>query len=182
MSDTLTEAMAKVVAILSPLEADQRRRVIQAAFALLGEPAPVAAKPGGTPQQASGEQEGDLPTAAAAASWLAKAKVPRDKLEHCLHFEDGKVKVIALPGSATKRIDQVITAYLMQGFAAFLQTGDASFTDQDARDLCEHFGCYDHTNHAKYLKEFGNRITGSKSTGWKLTAPGLTAIAELVKA
>jgi hypothetical protein len=72
--------------------------------------------------------------------------------------------------------------YLMQGFAAFLATGEASFSDKDARDLCEHFGCYDATNHAKYIKEFGNRITGSKNAGWKLTAPGLTAVAELLKA
>ncbi|GGK17241.1 hypothetical protein GCM10011394_28060 [Luteimonas terricola] len=74
-----------------------------------------------------------------------------------------------------------MNTYLMLGIAAFLSTGEASFTDKDARELCEHFGCYDATNHAKYIKEFGNKITGSKSSGWKLTAPGLNAAAELVK-
>jgi hypothetical protein len=118
----------------------------------------------------------------AASVWLAKAKITKDQLEQHLHFDNGQVKVISLPGNATKRIDQVRHTYLMQGLASFLTTGDASFSDKDARELCEHFGCYDHTNHAKYIKEFGNRITGSKSAGWKLTAPGLTAAADLIRA
>ncbi len=183
MSDSLAAAMSKIVEILTPLDGDQRRRVVQASFALLGEEwvspkalGSVAAKPS---EEASGEIiDGVSP---AAAAWLTKAKITREQLEQCLHFDGGAVKVISLPGGATKRIDQVIHTYLMQGLAAFLATGVPSFTNQEARDLCEHFGCYDPTNHAKYIKEFGNRITGSKTAGWKLTAPGLTAVAELLK-
>lgn len=183
MSDLLATAMTKVIEILTPLESDQRRRVMQAAFALLGEE-PIlkahgkhSAKPD---EEVSGE--GIEEVSPAAAHWLAKAKIPKEQLEQHLHFDGGTVKVISLPGNAAKRIDQVIHTYLMQGLAAFLATGEASFTDKDARDLCEHFGCYDATNHAKYIKEFGNRITGSKAAGWKLTAPGLTAVTELLNA
>lgn len=185
MSNGLTEAMAKVVEILSPLDSEQRKRVIHAAFALLGDLSPggstlaTAAPPAPqTEAEASDLPSGISPTATA---WLSKAKITREQLEQCLHFDGGKVQVIVLPGSATKRIDQVINTYLIRGFASYLETGDPSFSDQDARSLCEDFGCYDHTNHAKYLKEFGNRITGSKSSGWKLTAPGISSAGELVK-
>lgn len=183
MSDLLATAMSKVVEILTPLDGDQRRRVVQAAFALLGEES-VSPKGLGSVlpklnEEASAEViDGISP---AATAWLTKAKVTREQLEQCFHFDGGVVKVISLPGGATKRIDQVIHTYLMQGFAAFLATGVPSFTNKEARDLCEHFGCYDPTNHAKYIKEFGNRITGSKTAGWKLTAPGLAAAAELLK-
>lgn len=182
MSGSLAAAMTKIVEILDPLDSDERKRVVQAAFALLGEQAlPRAsgqASDGGD-DGASGEAVPGV--APAAAPWLAKTKITKEQLEQSLHFDGGAVKVISLPGSATKRIDQVIHTYLMQGLAAFLATGEASFTDKEARELCEHFGCYDATNHAKYIKEFGNRITGSKNSGWKLTAPGLNAAAELVK-
>jgi hypothetical protein len=175
--------MTKVIEILTPLDSDQRRRVMQAAFALLGEE-PVLKAHGKHPAKPDDGAAGEAieGISQAVAPWLAKAKITQEQLEQHLHFDGGVVKVISLPGNATKRIDQVMHTYLMQGFAAFLATGEASFSDKDARDLCEHFGCYDATNHAKYIKEFGNRITGSKNAGWKLTAPGLTAAAELLKA
>ncbi len=182
MSDALASAMTKVIEILTPLDSDQRRRVMQAAFALLGEE-PVLKAPGKQSAKPDDGAAGEVieGISAAAAPWLAKAKITQEQLEQHLHFDGGAVTVISLPGNATKRIDQVMHTYLMQGLAAFLATGEASFSDKDARDLCEHFGCYDATNHAKYIKEFGNRITGSKNAGWKLTAPGLTAAAELLK-
>lgn len=181
MTGSLTEAMAKVLEVLTPLESDERKRVVQAAFALLGEEVPSKVPESAPKKGNPGSEDLALNVSPAAAAWLTKMRVTKEQLEQCVHFEEGKVTVIALPGGATKRIDQVVHTYLMQGFAAFLAGGEGAFTDKDARELCEHFGCYDQTNHAKYLKEFGNRITGSKSTGWKLTAPGLAAAAELVR-
>lgn len=183
MSDLLATAMSKVIEILTPLESDQRKRVIQAALALLGEE-PILKSYGKPPAKPDDVAAGEMieGISQAAAPWLAKAKITKEQLEQHLHFDEGAVKVISLPGNATKRIDQVVHTYLMQGLAAFLATGEASFSDKDARDLCEHFGCYDATNHAKYIKEFGNRIAGSKNAGWKLTAPGFTAVGELLKA
>lgn len=183
MSDSLAPAMIKVVDVLSPLDSEQRKRVIQAALALLGEDSIVkgASKHGAKMAEDTAE-EAPPGVAAGAAPWLTKSKLTMDQLQQHLHFEGDAVRVISLPGNAAKKIDQVIHTYLMQGLAAFLSTGGASFTDQEARDLCEHFGCYDTTNHSKYLKEFGNKITGNKTTGWKLTVPGLTAAAELLKA
>lgn len=183
MSSALAAAMAKVVEILLPLESDERKRVVQAAFALLGENASLGSPAAGALPAGVDAGGADLQGISPVASaWLTKNKIGREDLEHYLHFDSGKVKVIALPGASSKRIDQVISAYLISGVAALLETGDASFTDQVARSLCEDQGCYDQTNHAKYLKEFGNRITGSKGSGWKLTAPGLTAAAGLIKA
>jgi len=182
MVDLLATAMTKIIEVLTPLDSDQRKRVIQAAFALLGEE-PALKTPGNHAPKKSdvADEEAIEGMPQAAAMWLAKAKITKEQLEQHLHIDGGAVKVISLPGNATKRIDQVVHTYLIQGLAAFLANGDASFSDKDARDLCEHFGCYDQTNHAKYIKEFGNRITGSKNAGWKLTSPGLTAAGELLK-
>jgi hypothetical protein len=70
----------------------------------------------------------------------------------------------------------------MAGLASLIGSGDPSFTDEQARALCVHFGCYDNGNHSTFVKALGNQATGSKTSGWKLTSPGLSAIAELIKA
>lgn len=182
MSGSLTMAMSKVVELLSPLSSEERKRVVQAAFALLGEGAAPNSSSQASDDHAEEVSSGTLPKMpATASSWLKRTGLTQDQLEQHLYFEGGTAKVISLPGGTSKRIRQVMNTYLMQGLAAFLSTGEPSFTDKEARELCEHFGCYDATNHAKYVKDFGNKITGSKTSGWKLTAPGLTAAAELVK-
>jgi len=182
VSGPLTTAMSKVVELLSPLSSEERKRVVQAAFALLGEDATPNPSSPSAKNHADDASSDALPIAHPTANqWLKRNGITQEQLEQHLYFDGGTAKVISLPGNASKRIHQVMNTYLMLGFAAFLSTGEAAFTDKDARELCEHFGCYDATNHAKYIKEFGNKITGSKSSGWKLTAPGLTAAAELVK-
>ena len=60
-------------------------------------------------------------------------------------------------------------------------TGDSAFDDKSARALCKGSGCYSDANHSVYIKAKGNKLTGSKDSGWKLTAPGLKFGAELVK-
>lgn len=68
-----------------------------------------------------------------------------------------------------------------QALASRLLGLDPTFSDGEARELCTQFGCYDQGNHSKIYKDFGNRATGSKNAGWKLTNPGLVAAAGLLK-
>jgi len=75
----------------------------------------------------------------------------------------------------------VLNVYVMAGIAKLLEAGDPSFDDKTARDLCKSAGCFDNTNHSKYLVDKGNEFAGSKDKGWVLTAPGLKRGAALVK-
>jgi hypothetical protein len=187
MPNPLADATSKLLDVLSPLESQDRLRVVQAVLTLLGENSSVKAAVAAVKnretqdQSAASDDDASEEFPAQGKAWLRKHSVSREQLEHALHIDKGKVQPIALPGTATKKIDQVQAAYLVQGIAALLETGEAGFSDEAARTSCEHFGCYDSTNHAKYVKSLGNRLTGSKSTGWKLTAPGLAAAAELIK-
>ena len=184
MSSNLAGAMAKVVEVLSPFTSEERVRVVNAALTLLGEgeksiPAasvPLAASGSGT---ANLGDQSDI--SHQARMWLARNNITKDELENWFHFDQGRVTLIAIPTDASKRTQQTINTYLLQGLAAYLSTGDAAFEDQEARERCEHFGCYDKTNHAKVFKSFGNKITGSKNGGWKLTAPGINAAGALIK-
>lgn len=178
MTNPLAEATAGVLEILSALSPEDRSRVVRATLTLLGDELPSANRK--TLPAQENEEESDLEAPPQVKIWAKKHGLTSEQLEQHFHFDQGKVVAISLPGSTKKKIEQVENTYLMQGLSAFLATGDSSFSDDDARSLCEHFGCYDSSNHSKYMK-FGNRITGSKSGGWKLTAPGLTAAAELLK-
>lgn len=186
MTSSLTDAMSKVVNVLTPFTSEERLRIVSASLMLLGEQGlPIgrstAASTAGPADNASNPPSQMVGISPQASIWLGKNNLTRDALEQWFHFEQDKVTPLALPGNASARIQQAANTYLVQGLAAFLATGEASFADKEARALCTQFGCYDDNNHSKVLATFGNRITGSKTTGWKLTNPGLAAAAALVR-
>ena len=171
----MTDAVAAVYELLTPLTPEERRKVVRAALTLLDDDiSPAALAP--SVDRIGGD---DLP--AAASAWAKKYGVDVERLHKLFHFDHGRVTCIELPRAGRTKREDVLNTYLLQGVASLLSGGDGAFSDDDARRLCEHFGCYDSSNHAKALGDFGSNLAGSKSTGWKLTAPGLATAAALVK-
>ena len=173
----MTDAVAAVFDILTPLTPDERRKVVRAALTLLDDDASPAALAPNAERLTGGDD--DLP--AGASAWVKKYGVDVERLHKLFHFDHGRVTCIELPRAGRTKREDVLNTYLLQGVAALLGSGEANFSDDDARRLCEHFGCYDSSNHAKALGDFGSNVAGSKSAGWKLTAPGLATAATLVK-
>lgn len=179
--------------VLEPLTPEFRLRAVHATLVMLGDNlplrGPVAKTPAGPPQKWIEDDYGDGSEDAGdgagfppeAQKWLQKHSLSKETLNHYFHMDEGKVTVIASPSASKTKKEQTVDAYLLQGVAALLQTGNAAFTDDEARGVCEHLGCFDRGNHAKTVQSFGNRFTGSKKEGWKLTVPGLDAAAELLK-
>ncbi len=69
----------------------------------------------------------------------------------------------------------------MKGIAAYLSTGAARITAEQIKEACLHYDAYDSPNHAKYLRGMSTELSGSKESGHKLTARGLTAGTELIR-
>ena len=172
----MTDAVAAVHDILAPLTPEERRKVVRAALTLLDDDATPAALAPRADRAGGGD---DLP--AAASAWAQKYNIDAERLHKLFHFDHGRVTCIELPRAGRTKREDVLNTYLLQGVASLLGGGDGGFGDDDARRLCEHFGCYDSSNHAKALGDFGSNLAGSKSAGWKLTAPGLATAATLVK-
>lgn len=188
MSTSITSATTKLFEVLQPLQSEERLRVVEAALTLLGERpmkfgggSPLGPGAGASQARQDDSQDDGVKLSSAARAWARKHGITADTLLHYFDISDGKATVIGLPGSSKEKKAQALNTYLMTGLANYLTTGDASFSDEDARKLCVHFGCYDKGNHSKYLADLKNRVHGSKSAGWKLTAPGLEAAAELLK-
>jgi len=185
MSTNIAAVVAKMVNELEGLKSDEEReRAFAGARAVLGMAAatPASAAVGGQSASKSSAHDGATIDGISNPSmtWVKRSGLSQADIETYFHVEDGKVTLIGEAIGKGKR-EQSINTYLLTGVAAFLETGKAEFADQTARDYCTQLGCYDSANHSGTLSQFGNRITGSKAAGWKLTAPGLSAAAAMLK-
>jgi hypothetical protein len=177
---TAVEAVPQLVQILSGMASAERQKALSATMILLGDSfldhhrKAVEASP--TPELPSAE--GISPKAAA---WMLRNSLTMEQLEHVFSIDGGSVDVIAakLPGDSKRQ--QTVQAYLLSGLSSYLKTGEPSFLDKDARDLCQKIGCYDSPNHSNSMKALGNFVHGSKDGGWKLTAPGLSETVKIIK-
>lgn len=172
------EAVRQLVNTLAPLNAGERQRAISAATILLGDP-PGPAAPFGDPIDPPASPVDGI--SQKASGWMRKNGLSPELLDHVFSIDGGNIDVIATKMPGRSKRQQTVESYLICGLRAYLQTGEVSFVDKDARSLCQKVGCYDPPNHSNYMKALGNRITGSKDAGWRLTNPGLSEAAHIVK-
>lgn len=183
----IAEVTTRLVDVLEPLESDERRRAISAALTLLGEIMPEGEGGPNTKGNDKAETRNSGPTnlpeglSAKASNWVKQNNLTTTQIEQVFDITAEGATVIAseMPGKSKR--EQTHNAYVLQGLSRFLASGDPSFDDKSARKVCEDSGCYDRANHSTIMGDIGNLVTGSKKTGWKLTAPGLKRGAELVK-
>ncbi|MBI1359014.1 MAG: hypothetical protein GC155_01895 [Alphaproteobacteria bacterium] len=184
--DPELDAMAKVLAALEPLSGDARDRVMSWVADKLGlnREHKVAAGPNQPVGIAdihldAPVEHGTLPSRV--VLWMKQNDVSTDELSEIFHIAGGEAQLIVgdMPGRNNK--ERTLNGYVLAGLSQFLVSGDPTFTDRFARDLCSSAGCLDLTNHARYLNGRGNEFTGSKERGWALTAPGLKRAAAIIK-
>jgi hypothetical protein len=177
-----TEIVSEIFELLNPLSSDERHRVIQASLTLLGE---TAAHVSPMSSHQTGGTEIDATDASSISSrariWMKQYGIAVEDLQQVFQLDAGSTEVIAgeIPGKNRK--EKTYNAYVLTGIATLLSNGNASFDDKSARALCERFGCYDRANHSSTMKDRGSEFTGTKDSGWSLTAPGLKRGAALVK-
>jgi hypothetical protein len=182
----IPEVAGRIFDLLEPLTSEERHKVINSTLILLGEtptsPTPgtqgPSTKPTGDGSKAD-QNLGGLPERAKA--WMKQNQLNLAQVERVFHIAHDGATVIASPVPGKGAREQTHNAYVLQGISRLLAAGDPSFTDKDARKVCQNLGCYSPTNHATYLSDKGNLLTGSKDKGWNVTAPGLKHGADLVK-
>jgi hypothetical protein len=179
MPKGIADATTKIYQQLEALPQEDRLRAVRAALTMLGEPIADEPRPRPDPPEESDESTDGFSDKATA--WIKKNGVQQAELEEVFHSEGGKVELIIGKAIGRSKRAQTVNTYILTGVAAFLETGNSEFSDEAARGYCQHLGCYDSPNHSNYVKAFGNRIAGSKTSGWKLTAPGLAAAVGLIR-
>lgn len=174
----IMSAIEGVVRILGPLESDERQRAIQGVLVILRESLPDVDRV--TVDQRTGT-DSDVSVPQRARVWMKQNNLTDGELLHVFDISDGVATVITSGVSGKNNSEKTIKAYVLAGIAGLLSSGEPFFEDKTARILCETLGCYDPTNHSKYMKDKGNNFLGNKGKGWKLTAPGLKLGAAIIR-
>lgn len=174
------DAVAKLVELLTPFESEERHRIVDAAFTLLGETSNSVTK------KKEGENEHPLQQTVNGFSprfsaWMKQNQISLTQLQQIAHIDGEHVEIIAaIPGKG--RPEQILNAYVLQGLGRFIATGSSKFDDKSARAVCEKAGLSDDRKaHSRFMDAKGNKLAGSKEQGWILTDPGLVYAAALVK-
>jgi hypothetical protein len=180
-SKKAVQVVPKLVELLGALSAEERDRAVSAAMILLGHSRALESDLHNTtgPSKPRHSPDGDI--SAKADTWMTRNAIPREDLDELFSIDADGIHVIAakMPGKSKRQ--QTIAAYVICGLSSFIAKGDPSFSDKDARALCQKIGCYDTPNHFNYVKGLGNFVSGSKEAGWKLTNPGLNRAAQIVR-
>ncbi|MCC7432017.1 hypothetical protein IT412_00670 [Candidatus Peregrinibacteria bacterium] len=177
--ETVTEVAAEIVKLLTPLDSENRQRAVSAAMILVGEKSLNISQP--SQQNTHYNTVNDSLINNKAVAWMDQNQLTLDNLQEIFQIEPEKIEVIASDVPGKNKKEKTLNSYVLTGISKFISTGDSSFDDKLARELCTVMACYDNTNHAAYMKGKGNELAGSKDTGWKLTAPGLKKGAQIIR-
>lgn len=175
---SLPEVVRGVYDLLEPLESEDRKKVVGSVMTLFGDETPAISK---GEAQVGGEFDGAARFGSKAKRWMKQNEISEIAIEDVFHGEGNEVEVIAsdIPGRGKR--GKTHNCYLLTGIRLLLATDEATFSENEAVALCRNMGCHDRANHAKSRSELGNIVAGSKSSGFKLPAPGLRAAATLIK-
>jgi hypothetical protein len=193
-------AISQVYSAIRSLDADAQQRVIDYVARKL-DLTPIATK-GGTssaqdrddasakdssgtaaeeePAEAGGDDdlEGISPVA---KKWMRRAGFSAEQLSKLFSLGVDEIDLVAkkVPGTSTR--DKMRSVILLKGVAAYLGAGVARVTYDQVKEACLHYGVFDNTNFSKYLKSMAAEVSGTKESGYTVTARGLTSATELVR-
>jgi len=116
-----------------------------------------------------------------AIKWMQRNALTVDQLGHVFSLGTDEIDLVAKSVPGTSKRERTHNVAILKGIAAYLSTGVARFTAEQVKEACLHYDAYDPPNHAKYLRGMSTELSGSKESGFKLTARGLTAGTELIR-
>jgi hypothetical protein len=116
-----------------------------------------------------------------AQRWIQRNGLRAEQLSSIFSLGGDEIDLVAnkVPGKSSRA--KMRSVFLLKGVAAYLGGGAARFAHDKVKETCVHYDAYDSANFAKHLKEFAPEISGSKESGYTLTARGLANAAGIVK-
>lgn len=128
--------------------------------------------------KADNESDGISPVA---QKWMRRNKLSASQLSSTFSIGGDEIDLIAnkVPGDSSKA--RMHNVFLLKGVAAYLAGGAPRFSHEQVKETCLHYDAYDVSNFASNLKKLAPDISGTKETGYVLTARGLANATELVQ-
>lgn len=191
-TDPEIAAISIVYDALRPLNAEAQKRVLDYVAGKIGAPTwqnaaehnehhsedqlpeRIAAKT----EEAETDGEGISPVA---LKWMKRSGLTATGLSALFSLGVDEIDLVAkkVPGEGKK--ERMRSVLLLKGIAAYLSTGAARVTHEQLKEACLHYDAYDGGNFSKHLKSFSAEASGTKESGYTLTARGLTNATEIIK-
>ena len=112
-----------------------------------------------------------------AVKWMRRNRLTAVQLGRVFSLGVDEIDLVAqtMPGKNKK--EQMRSVLLLKGVAAFLSSGTPKFSDEVAREACNHYGVYDAKIYSRYFKALSAEINSS----YALTNRGLANAVELLR-
>lgn len=185
-------AITVIYAALEPLDDQGRNRVLDYVTAKLGlrlgprtlppEVEPHTPGDDRLPEEHEGSTDNDSDgISPVALKWMKRTGLTTDVLSNWFSLGLDEIDLVAksVPGDTKK--ERMRSVLLLKGIAAYLAFGAARVPHDQVKEACLHYGAYDGSNFATYLKSFASDVGGTKESGYTLTAKGITAATELLR-
>lgn len=192
-------AIGVVYAGLKDLEADAQQRVLDFVVRKLklrvGPSGPAheekhsaALRDEETRQNRSGHEQEELDDngesdgiSSVAKKWMRRNGLQPEKLSSVFSLGVDEIDLVAksVPGKGKK--ERMRNVFLLKGVANYLGTGSPRFTYDEVKEALVHYDAYDSSNFAAFAKTLSADVSGSKESGYTLTARGLTNATTLLK-
>jgi len=130
------------------------------------------------PGATDGELDG---ISSVAQKWIQRSGITPNKLSLIFSLGVDEIDLVAksVPGKSVRA--RMLNVVLLKGIAAYLSSGVPRVNLAQLKDACTHYNAYDENNFYKHIKGFAVHLSGSKETGYSLTARGLTDATEIIK-
>jgi len=135
---------------------------------------------------ANGKREGDEEDAdgisPAGRKWIVRNGLNAKDLSSIFSIGGEEIDLVLKKVPGDKKSKRMRSVFLLKGLAAYLANGASRFTHSDVKETCLHYDAFDAANFATNFKGLSAEVSGTKETGYTLTARGLNSAAEIVKA
>lgn len=116
-----------------------------------------------------------------ALRWIRRIGFSVQDLQSLFSLGIDEIDLVAktVPGKSVR--ERLRNVLLLKGAAAYLSTGAARVPGEQLREAALHYKAYDQPNFAKHMKSLASEVGGNKSSGYTLTARGLSSATELIQ-
>ncbi len=116
-----------------------------------------------------------------AIKWMRRNGIEAKELSAIFSLGIDDIDIIAKTVPGNNKKEKMRSVMLLKAVAAYLSTGAARVTHEQAKETTIHYDAYDATNFATYMRSMVGEIGGNKESGYTLTARGLSGAAEIIK-
>ncbi len=116
-----------------------------------------------------------------AQKWMRRNGLSADELSKLFSLGIDDIDLVAKSVPGKSMAERTKSVLLLLGVSSYLSSGAPRVPDDRLREALVHYDAYDSANFAKHLRTNAALASGTKESGYTLTARGLTSATEVIR-